>query len=81
MRVSEPRTVAPIPAASLILARPAGGRLEVCLLQRSAASRFMPGSYVFPGGCIDDSDRDETFWRARSDLRRMRPQARSGARD
>jgi len=68
MRPSELRSDAPIPAASLILARPAGGRLEVCLLQRSAASRFMPGSYVFPGGYIEDSDRDETFWGARSDL-------------
>ena len=58
----------PIPAASLILSRPSTGGLEVCLLQRSAASRFMPGSWVFPGGWIDASDRDAAFWVAHCDL-------------
>ena len=59
---------APIPAASLILIRPSGGGLEVCLLQRSTASRFMPGSWVFPGGWIDASDRDAAFWGTHCDL-------------
>ena len=68
MVFADPRTDAPIPAASLILARPAAGRLEVCLLRRSDESRFMPGSYVFPGGWIDASDRDAAFWQARCDL-------------
>jgi 8-oxo-dGTP pyrophosphatase MutT (NUDIX family) len=68
MASADTGTEAPIPAASLILARPAEGRVEVCLLRRSAASRFMPGSYVFPGGWIDASDRDATFWGARCDL-------------
>jgi 8-oxo-dGTP pyrophosphatase MutT (NUDIX family) len=63
-----PHPQTPIPAASLVLARESGGRLEVCLLRRSDASGFMPGSYVFPGGWIDDSDRDAAFWQARCDL-------------
>nr|XP_033796864.1 nucleoside diphosphate-linked moiety X motif 19 [Geotrypetes seraphini]XP_033796865.1 nucleoside diphosphate-linked moiety X motif 19 [Geotrypetes seraphini]XP_033796866.1 nucleoside diphosphate-linked moiety X motif 19 [Geotrypetes seraphini] len=29
---------------------------EVLLLQRSTASSFMPDTYVFPGGLVDDSD-------------------------
>jgi 8-oxo-dGTP pyrophosphatase MutT (NUDIX family) len=68
MGSADPRPDAPIPAASLILTRPAAGRLEVCLLRRSDESRFMPGSYVFPGGWIDASDRDAAFWQARCDL-------------
>ncbi len=62
-------TEAPIvPAASLIPARAGNGRLEICLLQRSRSSRFMPGSFVFPGGWIDASDRDAAFWGPRCDL-------------
>jgi 8-oxo-dGTP pyrophosphatase MutT (NUDIX family) len=68
MTSAAPHPQAPIPAASLILARPAGGGLEVCLLRRSDASGFMPGSYVFPGGWIDAADRDAAFWQARCDL-------------
>ena len=66
--MSAPAHEAPIPAASLILARPAAGGPEVCLLQRSAASRFMPGSWVFPGGWIDAFDHDAAFWGAHCDL-------------
>ena len=33
-----------------------GGRLEVLLLGRPAASRFAPGAEVFPGGAVDPSD-------------------------
>jgi 8-oxo-dGTP pyrophosphatase MutT (NUDIX family) len=65
---ADQRAETPIPAASLILARPAAGLPEVCLLKRSSASRFMPGSYVFPGGWIDAGDRDAAFWGARCDL-------------
>lgn len=52
---SEPRA-----AASIVLLR-RGGRhsqraLEVLLLRRSEAARFMPGVWVFPGGSLDPAD-------------------------
>jgi 8-oxo-dGTP pyrophosphatase MutT (NUDIX family) len=46
-RASEPR-----PAATVILLRDAE-RLEVLLLQRNPAARFMGGLWVFPGGAVD----------------------------
>ena len=44
------------PAASLVLVRDAGPQLQVLMLQRSTALAFAPGSWVFPGGRIDDED-------------------------
>jgi 8-oxo-dGTP pyrophosphatase MutT (NUDIX family) len=59
----------PLPrAATLILVREHGGRLETYLLRRSAASGFMPGVFVFPGGQVDPADADEGFWKGRMDL-------------
>jgi len=49
--------VDPRPAATVCLARPAGGGFEVLLLQRPLASRFAAGAHVFPGGTIDPEDR------------------------
>lgn len=42
-------------AASVIAGRDAPG-LEVLVLERSAASRFLPGYVAFPGGSIDPED-------------------------
>src|SRR5438045_3743537 len=52
----------PRPAATLILLRH-GGRhseqgLETLMVQRNPAARFMPGAWVFPGGAVDDGDRE-----------------------
>jgi 8-oxo-dGTP pyrophosphatase MutT (NUDIX family) len=55
-----------VPAATVILTRPAGDGFEVYLLKRSATSKFMPGSYVFPGGMVDDLDAEE--WSAFVDM-------------
>jgi 8-oxo-dGTP pyrophosphatase MutT (NUDIX family) len=62
--------VEPRPAASLILLR-RGGRhrdlgVEILLVRRSPAARFMPGVWVFPGGGVDaeDGDGDEAAHRA-----------------
>lgn len=54
--------VIPRPAATVILLR-GGGRhadrgLEVLMLQRGAAARFMPGVWVFAGGVVDAADRE-----------------------
>lgn len=54
------------PAATIILVRQAGGELQVYLLKRGAASGFMAGFYVFPGGRVDPEDR-EAFWRQHLD--------------
>ena len=43
----------PRQAASVILLRGGGAGLEVLLLRRNPASRFMGGAWVFPGGAVD----------------------------
>jgi 8-oxo-dGTP pyrophosphatase MutT (NUDIX family) len=50
-----PETV-PRAAATVILLRGGADRLEVLLVQRNPAARFMGGAWVFPGGAVD---RDE----------------------
>ena len=44
-------------AASAVVARDAEEGLEVLVLERSAASRFLPGYVAFPGGSTDEEDR------------------------
>ena len=46
----------PVPAATIVLMRDAGGALEVLLLRRSPRAAFAPGAYVFPGGLVDPGD-------------------------
>src|SRR5262249_29373602 len=43
----------PRPAATVILLRGGASGLEVLLVQRNPASRFMGGAWVFPGGAVD----------------------------
>ena len=50
---AKPRAVRPRDAATLILIRRSPARTEVLMGRRSAAHRFMPGKYVFPGGRLD----------------------------
>ncbi|MFQ5689025.1 MAG: NUDIX domain-containing protein [Gemmatimonadota bacterium] len=53
--------VAPRPAATVVLARPAQREFEVLLLRRPANSRFAAGAFVFPGGAIDREDGAESL--------------------
>ncbi len=46
----------PKPAATLALLRKGRGGLEILLLKRSQATRFIPGAWVFPGGRLDPAD-------------------------
>ena len=51
----------PIPAATLIVIRPASGpalgnRPEIVVVERSAAMAFAGGAIVFPGGRVDPAD-------------------------
>jgi 8-oxo-dGTP pyrophosphatase MutT (NUDIX family) len=45
----------PIPAASVLLLRDAP--LEVLMMRRLETSSFVPDSWVFPGGAVEDDDR------------------------
>jgi 8-oxo-dGTP pyrophosphatase MutT (NUDIX family) len=50
--------VEPRPAASVILVRPGASEpLEVFLIRRARAMRFLGGYYAFPGGKVDLADR------------------------
>lgn len=49
--------ITPHPAATLILLRDGAHRAEILLVRRSAGLSFHGGAWVFPGGRIDDEDR------------------------
>lgn len=46
----------PIPAATLVLMRPAVTAPELLMIERTARMAFAPGALVFPGGRIDPDD-------------------------
>ena len=46
----------PIPAATLILMRPASGAPELLMMERAQTMAFAAGAWVFPGGRIDPDD-------------------------
>jgi 8-oxo-dGTP pyrophosphatase MutT (NUDIX family) len=50
------RPTEPRPAATVILLRGGAERLEVLLVRRNPAARFMGGAWVFPGGALDGSE-------------------------
>ena len=68
MTVQSRHPATPSPSATLILARHHDAGVEVYLLRRSAASKFMPGTYVFPGGNLEAEDMDAAFWQDHVDL-------------
>ena len=47
------RAAAARPAATVIVLRGGADALEVLLVQRNPAARFMGGAWVFPGGAVD----------------------------
>src|SRR5919198_291602 len=47
------------PAATVILLRGGAERLEVLLVRRNPAARFMGGAWVFPGGAVDAAEGDD----------------------
>lgn len=54
--LNEGAVTAPRPAASVIVLRNDTQALEVLLVQRNPAQRFMGGAWVFPGGALDPED-------------------------
>ena len=49
----------PRQAATVIVLRGGGETLEVLLVQRNPAQRFMGGAWVFPGGAVDTAEAAE----------------------
>jgi len=47
------RATVPREAATVVLLRGGAERLEVLLVRRNPAARFMGGAWVFPGGAVD----------------------------
>jgi 8-oxo-dGTP pyrophosphatase MutT (NUDIX family) len=54
--VDADRPIEPRPAATVLLLRGGGERLEVLLVQRNPAARFMGGAWVFPGGALHGAE-------------------------
>jgi 8-oxo-dGTP pyrophosphatase MutT (NUDIX family) len=50
--------VTPVPAATIMLLRDGCGAPEVLMIERHARSVFLPDTFVFPGGRVDESDRE-----------------------
>jgi 8-oxo-dGTP pyrophosphatase MutT (NUDIX family) len=50
------RTTEPRQAATVIVLRGGAERLEVLLVRRNPAARFMGGAWVFPGGAVDGDE-------------------------
>ncbi|MBW6505836.1 MAG: NUDIX hydrolase [Rhodobacteraceae bacterium] len=48
-------------AASVLLVRRAPGGPQVLMGMRGAGAAFMPSKYVFPGGAVDEGDRNVPF--------------------
>jgi 8-oxo-dGTP pyrophosphatase MutT (NUDIX family) len=46
----------PRPAATVIVLRGGGDALEVLLVKRNPAAKFMGGAWVFPGGAVDGGE-------------------------
>jgi 8-oxo-dGTP pyrophosphatase MutT (NUDIX family) len=46
----------PRPAATVLLLRGGSETLQVLLIKRNPASRFMGGAWVFPGGAVDTTE-------------------------
>ena len=51
----------PTDAATLVLLRDGADGLEVFCVERNRKSRFMGGALVFPGGKVDEGDRDPAW--------------------
>jgi 8-oxo-dGTP pyrophosphatase MutT (NUDIX family) len=55
-RLNHGAVTTPRQAASLILLRDGGEGLELLMVQRNPAQRFMGGYWVFPGGAVDAAE-------------------------
>jgi 8-oxo-dGTP pyrophosphatase MutT (NUDIX family) len=65
----------PRQAASVILLRGGAQTLEVLLVQRTPAARFMGGVWVFPGGAVDTAEGEGDGAHRAAALRELREEA------
>ncbi|EFK05862.1 hydrolase, NUDIX family [delta proteobacterium NaphS2] len=79
MSIPKNEPARPLPAATLILIRPHRTGFQVYLLKRNPKSRFMPGTYVFPGGMVNSEDYDLDFWSDHLDISTDTLQRKLGA--
>jgi len=61
MRDQEMKVTVPKEAATVLPLRQADGGFEVLMVRRHPRSVFVPECYVFPGGILDDDDRDPAW--------------------
>jgi 8-oxo-dGTP pyrophosphatase MutT (NUDIX family) len=72
-RVGTP--VLPRQAATVILLRGGGQTLEVLLVKRTPAARFMGGVWVFPGGAVDTDEGEGDGAHRAAAIRELREEA------
>mgnify|MGYP003343572357 CR=1 FL=1 len=63
-RIGEPQPA--VPAATVIVLRDTADGLETLMLRRASKLSFAGGLWVFPGGRVDDADRDRKSTRLNS---------------
>ncbi len=68
----------PRQAASVILVRGGGERLELLLVKRNPRSRFMGGAWVFPGGAVDAAEGGGDIAHRAAAVRELREEAGVG---
>jgi 8-oxo-dGTP pyrophosphatase MutT (NUDIX family) len=56
--VSQPIAANPRPASTVVVLRDGSAGPEVFMVRRHEGTAFMGGAHVFPGGRVDDADRD-----------------------
>ena len=66
----------PRAAATVILMRDGSTSVELLLVQRTPAARFMAGHWVFPGGAVDPDDGDGQFGLRAAAARELAEEAR-----
>src|SRR3712207_9409337 len=65
----------PRPAATVLLLRGGSETLEVLLIKRNPASRFMGGAWVFPGGAVDTGEGEGDVANRAAALRELEEEA------
>ena len=54
----QPKTVTPVPAATILVLRDGGDGLEVFMVKRHHQIDFVSGALVFPGGKVHHDDNE-----------------------